>query len=98
MAMPIHALLFPYEHIDVLSTLYDLSVRSKTRPLLRTFLASSLAVVREQAIFVHGPERASIGHFEDLVELAERHASQQRRNMVAEMVLLTTIQIGQLLV
>lgn len=98
MASPIHALLFPHEHTDVLGALHDLSVRSKTRPQLRTFLASSSAVVHEQAVAVDGPERASIGPFEDLVELAERHVSRQRHNVVAEMVLLTTIQISQLLV
>lgn len=98
MASPSHALLFPHEHTDVLSALHDLSVRSKTRPQLRTFLASSSAVVREQAVAVHGPERASIGPFDDVLELAERHVSQQRHNVVVELALLTTIQIGQLLV
>ena len=44
------------------------------------------------------PERASIGPFEDLVELAERHVSRQRDDMVVEMILLATIQISQLLV
>ena len=97
MAPPSHALLFPYEHTDVLGALHDLSVRSKTRPRLRTFLASSSAVVHEQAGAVDVAERASIGPFEDLVDLAERHVSRQRHNVVAEMVLLTTIQIGQLL-
>ena len=98
MASPNHALLFPYEHIDLLSALHDLNMRSKTRPQLRTFLASSSAMVREQALAVDGPERASIGSFEDLLELAQRHVSRQRHNVVAEMVLLTIIQISQLIV
>lgn len=98
MASPSHPLLFPHEHAGVLGVLHDLSVRSKTRPRIRTFLASSSAVVHEQAVAVDRPERASIGPFEDLVELAERHVSQQRHNVVVEMVLLSTIQIGQLLV
>ena len=98
MASPSHALLFPYEHTDLLSALHDLGVRSKTRPQLRTFLASSSAVVREQALAVDGLERASIGPFEDLIDLAERHVSRQLHSVVAEMVLLTTIQISQLLV
>lgn len=98
MTSPCHTLLFPHEHTDVLGALHSLSVRSKTRPLLRTFLASSSAVVHEQAVAVDGSERASIGPFEDLVELAERHVSRQRQNVVAEIVLLTTIQISQLLV
>lgn len=97
-ASPSHALLFPHEHTDVLSALHDLSVRSKTRSRLRAFLASSSAVVHEQAVAVDSFERASIGPFENLVELAERHVSQQPHNVVAEMVLLTTIQISQLLV
>lgn len=98
MTSPSHSLLFPHEHADVLGALHDLSVRSKTRLRIRTFLASSSAVVHEQAVAVDRPERASIGPFEDLVELAERHVSQQRHNVVVEMVLLSTIQIGQLLV
>ena len=98
MVSPSHTLLFPHEHADVFGTLHDLSVRAKTRPRIRTFLASSSAVVHEQAVAVDRPERASIGPFEDLVELAERHVSRQRQNVVVEMALLTTIQIGQLLV
>ena len=98
MASSTHALLFPHEHTDVSGTLHDLSVRSKTRPWLRNFLASSSAVVEEQAMAVEGPERASIGPFEDLMDLAERHVSRQCQNVAVEMVLLTTIQISQLLV
>ena len=98
MASTSHALLFPHEHTDVLDVLHDLNVRSKTRPRLRTFLASCSAVVHEQAFAVDGLERASIGPFEDLVDLAERHVSRQRHNVVTEMVLLTMIQISQLLV
>ena len=98
MASASHVLLFPHEHTDVLGALHDLNVRSKTRPQLHTFLSSASAVVHEQALGVDGLERASIGPFEDLVELAERYTSQQHYNVVVEMVLLTTIQIGQLLV
>ena len=98
MASLSHVLLFPHEHTDVSGALYDLSVRSKTRPRLRTFLAASSAVVHEQAVAVDGSERASIGPFEDLVDLAERHVSQRSHNVVVEMVLLTAIQLSQLLV
>ena len=98
MASLSHVLLFPHEHTDVLGALHDLNVRSKTRPRLRAFLASSSAVVHEQAVAVDGPERASIGPFEDLVDLAEQHVSRQRHNVVVEMVLLTAIQLSQLLV
>ena len=94
---PRHALLFPHEHVDVSGALHDLNVRSKTRPQLRNFLALSSEVVHEQIIALDGPERASIGPFEDVVELAEQHVRRNRQNVVAEMVLLTTIQIGQLL-
>nr|ASU91360.1 polyketide synthase [Ramalina conduplicans] len=98
MAIPNHTLLFPHEHTNVLGALHDLSVRSKTRPRLRTFLTSSSAVVHEQAVAVDVSERASIGPFEDLVELAERHVGRQRDDLVVEMILLATIQICQLLV
>ena len=66
-----HTLLFPHEHTDVLGALHELSVRSKTRPQLRTFLALSSKVLHEQTVALDGLERASIGPFEDLVELAE---------------------------
>ena len=55
-------------------------------------------MVHEQTVAVDSFDRASIGPFENLVDLAERHVSQQRHNVVAEMVLLATIQISQLLV
>ena len=98
MASLSHVLLFPHEHTNVLGALHDLNVRSKTRPRLRTFLAASSAVVHEQATAVDGAERASIGPFDDLVDLAEQHISRQRHNVVVEMVLLTAIQLSQLLV
>ena len=98
MALPIHALLFPHEHTDLFGALHDLSKRAKTRPQLHTFLASSSAVVKEQLVAVDGSERASIGPFEDLVDLAEQYVGRRRHNVVVEMVLLTTIQISQLLV
>ena len=98
MASASHVLPFPHEHTDVLGALRDLSVRSKTRPQLRNFLALSSAVAHEQLLTMDSLERASIGPFEDLVELAERNISQQHYNAVAEMVLLVTIQISQLLV
>lgn len=98
MASPRHILLFPHEHTDVLGAIHELNVRSKTRPRLRAFLASSSAVVHEQAVAFSGPERGSIGPFDDLVELAERHGNRKSYNVVVETVLLTTIQISQLLV
>ena len=98
MASLSHVLLFPHEHTNVLGALHDLNVRSKTGHRLRTFLAASSAVVHEQAAAVDGAERASIGPFDDLVDLAEQHVSRQRQNVVVEMVLLTTIQLSQLLV
>ncbi len=70
----------------------------KTRPRLRASLASSSAVVHEQAVASNGPERGSIGPFDDLVELAERHFKRRSYSMIVETVLLTTIQISQLLV
>ena len=98
MASASHILPFPHEHTDVLCALHDLSVRSKTRPQLRNFLALSSAVAYEQLPTVDGLERASIGPYEDLAEPAERNVSQQHYNTVAEMILLITMQISQLLV
>lgn len=98
MASHIQVLIFPHEHGDLLDAMYDLSMRSKTRPKLRTLLTGASVVVHQQAARLNSPERAGIGSFEDLVELAERHVDQHRRNVIAEMVLLATVQVGQLLV
>lgn len=98
MASRKHVLLFPHEHADLLGAVHELNVRAKTRPQLRTLLTAASAVAHEQAVALNGPERASLGEFEDLIELAERHVSQDGPSVVAEMVLFTTIQIGQLLV
>ena len=94
---PRHALLFPHEHSDLFGALHDLSVRSKTRPQLRSFLAASCIVIHEQTVALDGRERASIAPFEDLVGLAERHMTRQCHDVVVEMTLLTVIQISQLL-
>ncbi|KAG8528338.1 Type I Iterative PKS [Bacidia gigantensis] len=91
-------LVFPPEHTDVSQALHELSVRSKARPQLSTFLASSSAVVHELLSTLEPSEQESVGSFEDLLELSERHVSQQRHNAVVELVLTTTIQLGQLLV
>lgn len=93
-ASPIHALLFPHEHTNMLSAMHDSNVRSKTRPRLRTFLASSSTLINEQALGVDRFELPSIRPSDDLVELADRHG----RGARYQMVLLATIQIGQLLV
>ncbi|KAL9078933.1 MAG: hypothetical protein Q9157_002157 [Trypethelium eluteriae] len=98
MASSSHVLLFRHEHTDLLGAMHDLNVRSKTRPQLQTFLTAASAVVYRQTLAFDSPERSSIGAFEDLVELAERHTSEHRQNVVADIVILTTIQIGQLVV
>jgi hypothetical protein len=77
--------------------MHDLNVRSKTRSQRRTFLSAASSLVREQVEALDGPERARVGPFDDLVDLAERFAKQDRPSVVAEIVLLTTVQIGQLL-
>ncbi|GFF26151.1 conidial yellow pigment biosynthesis polyketide synthase [Aspergillus udagawae] len=93
-----HILAFPHEHADLLGAIYDMNVRSKTRSQLRTFLSAASAVVREQVDSLDGPERGRVGSFEDLVDLAEQFAKQQHPSVVAEIVLFTTVQMGQLLI
>jgi hypothetical protein len=95
MSSPNHILLFPHEHINLLGAIHNLSVRARNRPQLRTFLDEASHVVHREAATLTGRERASIGEFEDLVELAEQHVGQS--SVVAEIVLLTTLQVGQLL-
>lgn len=96
MTAPNHILLFSHENNDLLSAMHDLHVRARTRPQLRALLAEASQVVHREAAILNGPDRASIGEFEDLVELAELHAAQP--TVAAGIVLLTTIQIGELLV
>ncbi|KAI9660552.1 MAG: Type I Iterative PKS [Bathelium mastoideum] len=93
-----HVLLFPHEHTDLLDAMCNLNVRSKSHTQLHTFLTAASAAVHAQTVALDGRERATIGAFEDLVELAERHVSQDRLSVVADMILVTTIQIGWLIV
>lgn len=93
---PTHVLLFPHERAT-LAAVHDLNVRSKSRRRLQALLTDASTVVQRQTASLDGLERASIGPFEDLVELAERHAT-HKGSIVADLVLLTTVQIGQLLV
>jgi hypothetical protein len=95
MSSPSHILLFAHEHIDLLGAIHDLSVRARNHPQLQTLLNEASTVIQREATTLSGPESARIGGFEDLVELAERHVGGS--SVVAEIVLLTTIQIGQLL-
>jgi hypothetical protein len=97
MASHNHVLLFPHEHIDLLGAIHHLSVRSKTRPKLLAFLSAVSASIHRHAEALTSDERQSIGEFEDLVELAERHVTQEVPNVV-ELVLFTTVQICHLLV
>ncbi|KAL4819954.1 hypothetical protein BDW67DRAFT_154387 [Aspergillus spinulosporus] len=92
-----HVLLFPQERV-AFDAVHDLNVRSKSRRRLQSLLAAASTLVQHQAASLDGLERADIGSFEDLVELAERQASQTRGSIVADLVLLTTVQIGQLLI
>jgi hypothetical protein len=94
---PNHVLFFPHERVTF-DAVHDLNVRSKSRRRLQGLLAAASTVVQHQAASLDGLERADIGFFEDLVELAERQATQTRGSIVADLVLLTTVQIGQLLV
>ena len=95
MASPNHLLLFPHENTDLLGAIHSLSVRARTHTQLRTLLDQASEIIHREATALTDPERASIGEFEDLVELAERHIG--RANAVVDILLLTTIQIGQLL-
>lgn len=92
-----HILVFSHEHGDLLGAMYDLNVRSKSSPRIDTFLSAASAVVRQQIESLASPECARIGSFEDLVDLAEQFVKQDHPSVVGEIVLFTTVQIGQLL-
>ncbi|EHK97626.1 putative Conidial yellow pigment biosynthesis polyketide synthase [Glarea lozoyensis 74030] len=98
MASQNHVLLFPNEQTDLLGTLHKLSVRSRTQPKLRTFLTEAAAAIRRHVEGLNIDERQRIGEFEDVVELAERHVTQEVPSVIVELVLFTTAQIGDLLV
>lgn len=89
-------LLFPHGHTDLLVAVRDLNVRSKTQPPLRVFLSAASTAVRERLSLLNGSERSRIGEFEDIVDLAERYATQDSSNVI-EMILSTSVQIGQLI-
>lgn len=97
MASSDQILLFPHEEKDLLSSIQDLHVRSKTQPKLKCFLKGSCAVIREEALALDSLERDGVGAFEDLVELVEWHVRQNQRNSIVENVLFTVSQLGQLL-
>ncbi|KAL6237535.1 hypothetical protein BDW75DRAFT_238322 [Aspergillus navahoensis] len=92
-----HVLLFPQQRVTF-DAVHDLNVRSKSRRRLQHLLMAVSTVVERQAAALDGLERADIGSFEDLVELAEQQAARTRGSIVADLVLLTAVQIGQLLV
>ncbi|ORY16143.1 polyketide synthase [Clohesyomyces aquaticus] len=98
MASPTHVFLFPHGHSDLLGAIHDLNVRSRTQSQLRTFLSTASTTIREQTSALDGSENAGIGEFENVVELAERYATQQRPSLILEMVLFTTVQIGELII
>jgi hypothetical protein len=94
---PTHVLFFSHERVTF-DAVHDLNVRSKSRHRLQGLLLSAASVVQRQTATLDGVERADIGSFEDLVELTERHATRPRGSIVVDLVLLTTAQVGKLLV
>ena len=98
--MQTNILLFPPElnDDDVLDTLHDLNVRAKTQPRLRTFFTSSSDLLHELVVALDDNERAEIGPFADILDLAEKTRHQNCRAAAVEVVLLIFIQVSQLLV
>lgn len=92
-----HLLLFSHEQSDLLASIRDLHVRSKTQPKLCLFLKKCCAVIHEESYTIDSVERERIGACDDLLELAERHVRQNRLNAITENVLFSISQIGQLL-
>ncbi|KAL4778214.1 hypothetical protein BJX76DRAFT_366571 [Aspergillus varians] len=95
---PKQVLLFLHQRAT-LDALHDLNVRAKSCGRLKGLLTGASTVVQRHAATLDGLDRAVIGPFEDLLELTERHAHPTSGgSMVAELVLLAMVQIGQLLV
>ncbi|KAL4874370.1 hypothetical protein BJY04DRAFT_225084 [Aspergillus karnatakaensis] len=95
---PINVLLFPHERVTF-AAVHDLNVRSKSSRKLQSLLVAASTAVQRQTAALDGIQRSDIGPFEDLVELAEHQFGRaDDRSLVADLVLLTTVQVGQLLV
>ncbi|KAL3481051.1 hypothetical protein BJX99DRAFT_254029 [Aspergillus californicus] len=91
-----HVHLFGSDRVSF-EAVHDLNVRSKSRRRLQILLTAASTVVQRHCGTLDGLEGAGIGSFEDLVELAENHSSQPR-SIIAELVLLITVQVGRFLV
>ncbi|KAK6613458.1 polyketide synthase [Botrytis cinerea] len=90
-------LLFGDVHVDKLSALKTLFSHSKTHPQLRDFLRSACDVIQCQISTLLPAERGVFGHFDDLLELGERYAKEEFPDEMVSYVLITTIQVGDLL-
>ncbi|TGO70875.1 hypothetical protein BELL_0652g00030 [Botrytis elliptica] len=95
---PTHQIfLFGDVHVDKLSALKTLFSHSKTHPQLRDFLRSACDVIQCQLSTFLPEERGVFGHFDDLLELGERYAKEEFPDEMIGYVLITTIQVGDLL-
>ena len=90
--------LFSHDQAHLPDIVHELNVRSKSCVKIQTLLKAASAVIREQTIALNGPERAHVGPFDDVVELAERHFDRGRVDAIVEAILCVTAQIGQLVV
>ncbi|KAF5871521.1 putative polyketide synthase protein [Botrytis fragariae] len=95
---PTHQIFFFGDaHVDKLSALKTLFSHSKTHPQLRDFLRSACDVIQCQIWTLLPEERGVFGHFDDLLELGERYAREEFPDEMIGYVLITTIQVGDLL-
>ncbi|TGO32082.1 hypothetical protein BHYA_0355g00020 [Botrytis hyacinthi] len=95
---PTHQIfLFGDVHVDKLSALKTLFYHSKTHPQLRDFLRSACDVIQCQICTLLPQERGVFGHFDDLLELGERYAKEEFPDEMIGYVLITTIQVCDLL-
>ncbi|KAI1826639.1 BcPKS15, polyketide synthase [Xylaria intraflava] len=90
-------LLFGDQVVDRLPSLRQLYKKSRTRPQLRQFLRGATDIVRTQVSTLTLAERKRVGNFSDLLELGEFHAQQKHPDEISGAVLITAIQIGELL-
>ena len=91
-------LFFSHDQAYLPDIIHELNVRSKSCSKIQTLLKAASTVIQEQTVALNGPERACIGPFEDVVELAEQHFGRGRVDVIVEVVLCITAQIGQLIV
>lgn len=97
MASTNQLLVFPDNHADLAGAMHALNVQSKANAELRALLSESSKIIKDCLTETTSSEESAFRGFEHVTGLAERNRDQTKDCATADMVLLTTVQVGQLL-